>query len=241
MGKKRNLYSEFARHYDYIFPENQATTTFLKDVFTSGKILDLGCATGTYALALQGCKRELEGIDIDPEMIKEAIKKADKNPLKPLFRVGDIAKLDYSNKYQGVYSIGNTIVHLPTIAAIAVLMTKIYQALVPGGETVIQIINYDRIIDRGLTELPDLEALGRRFQRRYEFSDDHLVFETALTYDGTTALSQTRLIPLRQSELVEILGNAGFDSIICYGGYDKQPFRKDSSYHLIVRARKPAD
>src|SRR3989338_3212642 len=58
-------------------------------------ILDLGCGYGrlTIPLAKEGYK--IEGIDITPSFIKQAIKNAKKLKLDIKFRIGDIRKLPH--------------------------------------------------------------------------------------------------------------------------------------------------
>jgi 2-polyprenyl-3-methyl-5-hydroxy-6-metoxy-1,4-benzoquinol methylase len=240
LDKLESLYGSFASHYDFIFPENPKTLAFLKESFPNGPLLDLGAATGSYALGMAEIGLAVEGVDLDPKMIELAKEKASSTSNNPQFKVMDIAMLDEDSFYQGIYSIGNTIVHLKDKAAIKDLLERIYRALAKGGVMVLQIINYDRILRQRVTRLPDITNEGRRFIREYELYPEYVMFKTTLLYQHLRIEANTKLIALCRQELVENIKDVGFTDIELYGGYDKQDYKDNESYHLVVRAKKRA-
>ncbi len=67
------FYADFAGHYDKIFPFRPAVAAFLDHWMpATGRILDVGCGTGSYCAALDKTGRQTLGIDLDPGMIGEA-------------------------------------------------------------------------------------------------------------------------------------------------------------------------
>jgi ubiquinone/menaquinone biosynthesis C-methylase UbiE len=65
----------------------------------NGKVLDLGCGTGRTTIPLFEKGFDVIGVDIVPEMIKNARRIAEKRNLKIDYKVGDATKLDFPDNY----------------------------------------------------------------------------------------------------------------------------------------------
>jgi len=70
------FYSEFSKNYDKIFPLNSKKLKLIDNTFKdlkekreNIKLLDVGCGTGSYALALAEKGYEVQAVDLDAEMI----------------------------------------------------------------------------------------------------------------------------------------------------------------------------
>ncbi len=61
------------------------------------KILDLACGYGRFTIPLAEQGYNVEGIDISPNLIREAKKNAKKEKVGIKFRIGDMRKLPYTN------------------------------------------------------------------------------------------------------------------------------------------------
>ncbi len=234
-----NLYESFADHYDAVFPAEKLTAVFLIGAFSESPILDLGCATGGYALALASKGFVVEGIDLDARMIAIAGAKKAVGSGNVLFRVGDIRDLAAKNAYGGIYCIGNTLVHLADEETISEMIQKMFAALKPGGTTVVQIVNYDRILAAKVTSLPTIRNDGREFFRRYRLEGGRIVFATVLTCRNEHYEAETTLVPLTSAGLVAAFTGAGFRSIETFGGFDLRPYDLMHSFSLILKAVKP--
>ncbi len=62
---------------------------------TPGRALDLGCGTGTNAVAMTRRDWQVVGIDFIPGAIHRARKKATREKLHIDFRIGDVTRLDH--------------------------------------------------------------------------------------------------------------------------------------------------
>jgi SAM-dependent methyltransferase len=72
-----------------------------------GRALDLGCGTGTNAMALAERGYQVTGVDFSAQAIRAARRKAAKAGLGIDFRVGDVARLDdLSGPYDYALDIG---------------------------------------------------------------------------------------------------------------------------------------
>jgi SAM-dependent methyltransferase len=60
-----------------------------------GKVLDLGCGTGTHSIDLAQRGFAVTGIDVSPTAIRRAREKASRAGVNPEFIVGDVTRLDF--------------------------------------------------------------------------------------------------------------------------------------------------
>lgn len=233
------FYQRFAKYYDTIFPLDVKQVDFLQGHLISAKhVLDLGCATGEYTIALHSRGYQIKGLDLSQLMIEEAKKKADKLNLKDIFYLEDMQKLNEENMYDGMYSIGNTIVHLKSIEAIYETFKRCYRALKPKATIILQMINYERILEKDIHTLPPIQKPGVSLLRRYNFKLPLIDFNTTLMLDDEIIEHTTQLFPLTAQALVIILKSIGFKAIQSFDGFSNQPYDKDTSYQLVMVAKK---
>ncbi|NOR87162.1 MAG: methyltransferase domain-containing protein [Bacteroidales bacterium] len=136
IDKTQIFWNKQAKKYDY--SERQFESVF-KEVVSKTKeylnindnVLDFGCATGTKTLELAEATKQIHGIDISDEMIKEATKK--KNELKisnASFTQGTIFKNDFENaSFDKIVSYG--VIHL--LDDKEKVIQKIHELLKPEG------------------------------------------------------------------------------------------------------------
>lgn len=233
-----SFYSDFAHYYDQIFPVSQDTIDLFKQTFKeNGKLLDLGCGAGGYALALATLGYFVDGIDYDPSMIKIANQK--NNPsLRLSFKQGDMLDIDVFDAYDGIYCIGNTLVHLDSEQAVFEVLGKLYDGLKPGGTLVLQIVNYDRILSMNIKNLPTLRADNLEFVRDYHFNGTKIEFITTLKTNEGIYQNSVDLLPLRQNDLFKMMTQIGFYEVRSFGRFDLSPFEHDQSFMLVMKGSK---
>lgn len=101
----------------------------------------------------------------------------------------------------------------------------------------LQLVNYDRILDQGITALPLLETPDLRFKRSYDpLPDGRLRFTTRLesTEDGVVTESEQALLPLRSAVVAGLMLEAGFASVNLLGGFDGDAFTTGSLALVLV-------
>jgi ubiquinone/menaquinone biosynthesis C-methylase UbiE len=96
-------------------------------------VLDIGCGSGRYSIALAHEGYKVKGIDFSQEAIKLARKWADLEHVKITFTVGDIHKnLPYpSNSFDAAIAIDS--IHYDTITSISFTLSEISRVLREGG------------------------------------------------------------------------------------------------------------
>ena len=130
------FYSDFAGHYEKIFPYREGVFAFLDQWLPrSGRVLDVGCGTGRYCGKLNQAGRACVGIDLDPGMIGEAERL---NPGADFQILGmEEIHLLAAGTFTGVMCIGNVLPHLPA-GRLAAFLMDVKQLLAPGGVWIFQ-------------------------------------------------------------------------------------------------------
>lgn len=241
-----SLYESIAAYYDEIFPLKQTRLDFVTSLLKADglSILDIGCATGELALALSGKGQNVVGLDLDRDMVDTAREKAKTRGKKTRFHVKDMAAVgtDFMPSFfDVVLCLGNTLVHLENPSKMEVFFRDVLTVLKEGGYFAIQIVNYQRVLDDRITELPQIENDQLVFRRKYvyEKKTHRIRFQGDLRVksSGVRRGSVEILYPLTFEELKFVLTNAGFSEMHFYGTENKTPYEKDSPA-LIAIAKK---
>jgi len=231
---KDKFYNTIREQYDYIFPLNKKQVEFVMNEFpdSNSKLIEIGCANGKLTNALKDY--DIRGIDLEQSFINTA-----KQRYKGIqFDALNMLELDTLDEtFDGIICFGNTLVHLE-MKDIETFISKCYSSLKSGGSLLIQILNYDNILDNEIDELPLIDNEHIRFERTYEIGD-RLKFVTELTVktDNERIKNAIYLTPIRKAELEEILISAGFDDIKYFGSFAKTPL-KDNSLPLVASCKK---
>ena len=251
------FYTSIADYYDEIFPFKQVQKNFINSFDIQGydsTLLDVGCGTGSLSLNLADSFGTVIAIDPDKEMLHLAKIKAMKFKADHRDQLEDLGNwvfvqkgmLDLSDEFvpdsfNTVLCFGNTLVHLSSKEEVSSFLDQASGILKPGGLLMVQIINYDRIIDQKLTGLPSLENENINFERNYRFDSDpaKVIFHTKLTVkkSGEEIENEISLLAIRPQQLTEMMKEVGFVDIQEFGNFKKDPFTKDSQPFIVV-ARK---
>jgi len=232
------VYDAMAESYDYIFPKKEPTFRFLQQHLPKGALLDVACATGEYAIALAKDGNHVKGIDLSKPMIKRARMKAEKAGVAVDFEQGRMEDIRAYEAYDGMYCIGNSLVHLPSEALIGRFFQRLYDALKRTGSLVIQMVNYDRIYRYDIRELPKIQHPKVSLERRYSLYEDKVVFHTKLTTKQDVLKDDVALYPLHSENAVKLLKHVGFKDIRLYDGFSERPYSKHESFALVITAQK---
>lgn len=236
------FYTDFAGHYEKIFPYRPAVHEFLhKWLPTAGRVLDVGCGTGRYCGSLAATGRACVGIDLDPGMVAEAER------LHPGgdFRIMSMEEIGLlaAGGYTGVFCIGNVLPHLPA-DRLATFLLNVRRLLAPGGVWIFQTVNFDPLLERDEHAFPDLAfpADGLVFQRWYEDIDfDRLVFHTSLLGpDGEIFGGATPLYPRASVDYLLGHRSAGFEKLGHFSDFAERGYHPRESGGSLFVFRKPA-
>lgn len=237
------FYESIAKVYDYIFPKNRKQLEFvesIKKISSEEKILDIGCATGNLTELLGEKIGNVVGIDLDKELLKEArIKRPNLN-----FENMNMLKINEKfeeNSFDRVVSFGNTLVHLDSREEVEEFFQKVYKTLKFNGFFIVQIINYNRVIEKNIKNLPTINNEKVKFVRDYEYDKSigkvNFITELTIKEANLNIKNNIKLLALTKIEIQKFLGEIGFRNIEFYGDFEGREL-SDNSEALIFVAQK---
>jgi glycine/sarcosine N-methyltransferase len=241
------FYTDISLVYDDLFPvspEQRALFVSLMDDGGARSIVDCGCGTGSQLQPFAVAGLSCFGFDPDPSLVAIARRKLAEYP-KARVASGSFADLPALAPFPSdlLMCLGNSLVHVPQDESSRFLVDAA-GALSRSGTMLLQILNYDRLLREGVTELPMICASEGtvEFRRKYEWEGDRRVlFRTSLRFAGADepriARNEIPLYPVYPEELWEMLGGAGFEDIRFYGDFARSEFSPGSEA-LVCLARK---
>lgn len=233
------FYTSISSYYDQIFPLNQAQIHFVNK-FLSGcedaEVLDIGCGSGSLALALSQQNTRVQAIDFDPEMIAlaEIKKKKAAFDLLPEFHQMDMLQIDQhfeEGQFDAVLCFGNTLVHLSSMETIGSFIHSVAKVLKPGGRALFQLLHYENILNKLIDTLPIIENEAIRFERHYRFSGSpKIMFQTKLVIKSTgqEVNNSIPLFAINKQELTSLLIQTGLKDISFFGNFKGDPLQANS-------------
>ena len=242
---QNTFYTSISKYYSEIFPFNPMQLKFVQNKLGElhGKqILDIGCATGELAFQLAAGGAEVTGIDLNEDLLEQAI--GNKKHEKLTLQQGNMLELaqDFSPQhFDAVLCFGNTLVHLNSEELVLQMLEGAKTVLKPGGQLLIQQLNYDYICSESVEALPVIDTENIRFVRRYNFADDsELVgFQTDLEIKAINRIvsNETPLLALKSKTLKTLLKKAGFQNIQFYANF-KQDANGGKHLPLVLSCEK---
>jgi len=232
-NNQNRFYTSISIYYSEIFPYNPMQLQYVKSrtgALRAKRLLDIGCATGELAFQLATEGANVTGIDLNEDLLDQAIRKRG-GASNPEFQSGDMLELENDFKaeqFDAVLCFGNTLVHLETKEMVAQMLNGVSQVLKPGGNFLLQILNYDYILDEQVSELPLIETGNIRFLRQYLFDKNspkiRFYTELYLKKENQTVVNETTLLALKSNELLDLLRNAGFQDIELFSNFKQDAF-----------------
>lgn len=234
------FYKTIAEYYESIFPLNEQALHFAKShVPTQANLLDVGCATGAFSCAIGQFCKHVEAFDLNKKMISLAQQKKQD---KVKFQSADMLKLQETyplSHFDAITCLGNTLVHLVAEEKMLVFLRQAYGVLKEKGVLLLQILNYDKILDEKVEELPTIENDKLRFDRYYHFQNESRLidFHTILHVKEKRSVIENNslLCAIRPSELERLLKAAGFSEIHMYSSFSKEALNNEK-LPLVIAA-----
>jgi len=244
-----NMYDQISEYYDEIFPVDAKTLDFIKRAAGNPprSVLDVACGSGGHAVEMSKYGYNTTATDNNPDMILRTSRKAREENV-----MVDVVECDMRDigskiqkKFDCIYCIGNSIVHITNIDEITDVLMQMEKLLVKEGTLIIQTLNYDRIIRLNINRLPVIEnkEKGITFIRTYDFDnpDGTVKFRTEIVVNNSqvngSVKGEVDLYPVKKDEMIRALQKAGFKNIEVYGDFTGQAFTEDS-FMLVVKAKK---
>jgi glycine/sarcosine N-methyltransferase len=237
------FYEEISKHYDKIFPASQEALNFYTRLFNEYRVrsvLDAACGSGEYLRVFSQWGLRSVGIDLVPGMVAAANRKSQESGSSFQAIEGSMQQLSQKvrESFDAVICMGNSLVHLPSLEDMEESLSEFHRVTNPKGLVLVQIVNYDRILDQNVKELPTITNPDAelRFVRKYEYdaSKKLIHFNTHLTVGEEEYKNSIPLFPLRKDDLIKLMEKAGYRHMNFYGNFKGEPWTPDSFATIVV-------
>jgi SAM-dependent methyltransferase len=239
------LYDNLLEYYDELFPVDQERVTFLEELSRRIRpanadkayriqVLDVGCATGTFSLALMKRGMDVTGLDSNAAMIQSACRRNPEPRTNARFFQMDMREAGTAfahGRFDMILCLGNTLVHLDGPDAILDFLKQAQKLLRPGGAFVFQTVNYEKVARENLTRLPTIESPRCRFEREYRRRDDgRISFEATIYGSNGQPVFRDRaaLYPATPLEIADLLKKSGLKSVDLFEDFTGDTLRGNS-------------
>lgn len=212
-------------------------------------VLDLGCGSGEHARFLAAQGFSVTGVDASPSQLAAA-RAADPGGRYVEASLTRLAEAELP-AHGAALCLGNTLPHLLDAAAVQAFLKGLAACLQPGAPLLLQLLNYDRILDRGERAFPVVVRPGAEGQ-------GDTVFLRLMTHHGggrltfvpahlrhhlgagrpleLVAAQEVALQGWRRSEVEAFLGEAGFQVAEVLGSMTGEAWSPTGT-DLVVIAR----
>jgi len=201
---------------------------------------DIGCGTGLDSLSLSRNGLSVRAFDNSDGMLEQAKTNAEKYGIKIKFYNSSFPAIPaiYDSSFDLAVSLGNTIANINR-DQINTSLNRLYNILKPGGRSVIQILNFERLKKKNDRIVNITIKENVYYIRFYDFLDGVINFNI-LRFNADNMkerkLETTTLYPYSSDELAEYFSKNAFSKIEIFGSLDKDNFDKDNSPDIVISA-----
>ncbi len=206
--------------------------------------VDAGCGTGFHSLLLAQLGVTVTAVDISPTMLENVSLHARKLGLSINTTASTFQSIAdrLNQQYDAVFCLGNSLAHTLHDDDLRAALAGFASVTKPEGVLVIQILNYDRILEKRERVQNVRQAGNTTFIRFYDFEKEIIRFNILKLEKKNAGIEHTlnsiSLRPWRQSEINTFLTRCGFYDVKSFGSISLNDYNPGSSKDLVIVARK---
>ncbi|WP_078382317.1 class I SAM-dependent methyltransferase [Sutcliffiella halmapala] len=216
---------------------------------SGGPILDIACGTGRLTIPLAKQGYEMTGVDIIPETLEAAKKKALNAGVAVRWIQADVRQLELQRRYKMIFTTGNSFQHFLDRESQEGLLRTVYNHLEDDGVFTFETRNpilsrlaedNEIVKDAGTYVDKDGNNVKSTYKRSYDHKN-HLEYYTFTNRlwkeDESDAVEVEEPFVLRYffpQELESFLYYNGFTLEQVFGNFDKSSFQADSPLIVCV-------
>jgi len=203
------------------------------------RILDVCCGTGTMCELLTEEDKEMSGVDLSSEMIREAKKKAGRKRQKIRYEVGDAAYFDMGEQYDAAFSFFDSLNNILDADHLQKAFHQIAKHVVPGGSFIFD-VNTSYAFENDLFDQENLKKGNAiRYQWRGDWDPETRIITVTMNFwkSGNEFTETHRQRAYTDEELRGMLANAGFIDVRAFHSYSLNPPRhkSDRVHYCAIR------
>jgi SAM-dependent methyltransferase len=179
-----------AQMYDRLFPGGEQAVHFYRAAADrcGGSVLELGCGTGSKLIPIASDGHPCTGLELSPEMLAEARRKADDGGVEVEWVQGDMRQFDLGRTFDLVFIAANSLLHLHEAEDLVDCFRSVRRHLAPGARLVLDVFN------PSVRMLAQADGVRRRRDALSFVDPDHGVVhaDVAETYDAAAQVTRGR-------------------------------------------------
>lgn len=233
------IYDDMTNFQQRLNKEMRTLSKWLEK-YKMSSVLDAACGSGLHTISLAQLGVPCVGLDLSKEMIKIAKKNAVIFQAQAHFLQSDLRELSNQVKqnFDAILFLGNSLPHLTPQTELNRIMLEFRKVLNPQGILIIQLLNYDKILEAQERIISITRRQQNIYIRFYDYYDSYLQFNILhinwQNDDIQHRLISTRLYPYLKSEVESILQDKGFAILDTFGSMNFEPFDIMHSKNLII-------
>lgn len=206
--------------------------------------IDAGCGTGTHSVLLAQLGVRVVAVDVSSEMLQKVRDHAKQfgvniDTIQASFE--EIPK-NIPTEQDALFCLGNSLAHLLSDKELIGSLRSFKTVLKPEGYLFLQILNYEKILEKRERIQSIRESDNITYVRFYDYSEENLKFNI-LTIDqagedARHSLQSIDIKPLKRNDFVGRLNELGFKDIQIYGSISLKEFDPLTSRDLVIIAKK---
>jgi len=162
--------------YDVLQPASTAQLNFYCNLARAqaGAVLELGCGSGQIIVPIAALGRPAAGLDLSPEMLDAAQRRAVAASVKVEWIQGDMREFNLKRRFSLICVARNSLLHLSEPDHFAAFFSSVRRHLEPGGVLAFDIFN------------PSFQVITRPSEERYPLMHKTSALYGELTVEATS-------------------------------------------------------
>lgn len=213
----------------------EAQVAFLANLAAGGRVLELAIGTGRVAIPLRATGLEVHGIDASPAMVERLRAHAGEDEIPVV--MGNFADVNVDGDFDLIYVVFNTLFALTTQEEQMRCFRNVARHLTSDGAFVVEAFVPDvRRFERNQNiEVQKLELDRVVFDlSRHDPVRQRVDAQNVVIRDGKVEMFPVSLRYAYPAELDLMARLADLRLYERYGGWHKEPFTSDSTFHVSV-------
>lgn len=240
-----------AAWYDRLFPGGEQAVDFYRVAADdrAGSVLELGSGTGHKLIPIAADGHPCVGLELSPQMLAEARRKADERGVAIEWVHGDMREFDLGRRFDLVVIAANSLLHLHRSEDLVACFRSVRRHLASGGWLVLDVFN------PSVRLLADADGVRRRRDALSFVDPDRGVVhvDVAETYDAAAQVTRgtwwfstdteadvvaapLEIRSIFPQELPVLLSLGGLRLVERFGDWSRTPFTAESPLQLCVCA-----
>lgn len=202
------------------------------------KVLDVPCGNGRIAIELAQRGLALTGVDFATEFVDEAKRSSSAAEVDIAWHERDMRDLPWANEFDGAFCFGNSFGYLDDAENIEFLQA-VSRTLKSGARFVLDAPAVAECILPNFQANHSFEIAGITvaIEHRYDHEQGIMFNDFTFTRNGIVDKRPSSQRVYTYRELVNLLHDAGFESVAAYSSLTEEPFNLGANRLLLV-ARK---